>query len=504
MVSSILEYLDRTAECYGDKVAYEDSAERVTFRQLKQRISCIGGALLHEGIHKGTMAVYMEKSVAAISAFFGAEAAGCSYCPLDTKMPAERLRVVLETLNPPAICTTRELAAKIGHMGYGDKIVIYEELLNGKSDEEQLRLIRKARIDTDPLYVLFTSGSTGVPKGVMIPHRAVIDYLEWITKKFDFQFQDVIGNQGELFFDLSVQDVYAPILCGCKTILLPRNIFASPAELVCQMKEKGITLTFWIPSAYGLVANLDGMRAAVPTSLRVAMACGEVMPCKQLNYWRKHLPDTMFVNLYGPTEAAVACTYYIVNRTFHDEESLPIGVPCENTDILVLDEENRLVDKENGGIGELCIRGSSLALGYYGNPEMTEAAFVQNPCNSVYKEIIYRTGDLVYYGTDGNLMYVSRKDFQIKHLGYRIELGEIEAAAGLVEGVEECACIYDNLKKRILLFYTGKPWDGKNFKEVLAKRLPHYMIPNRIVHLEVMPHNRNGKLDRRYLKEQYL
>lgn len=215
----------------------------------------------------------------------------------------------------------------------------------------------------------------------------------------------------------------------------------------------------------------------------------------------------MFVNLYGPTEAAVACTYYVVKRQFKDDEALPIGIPCENTGIVVLDEENRCVyagDRDGEGNpvqGELCVTGSSLALGYYADPEKTAKAFIWNPCNSFYPERIYRTGDLVYYGEDGNLMYVSRRDFQIKHMGYRIELGEIEAVAGLLDGVKECACVYEEVKKRMVLYYTGVRWENRRMKGQLARMLPHYMIPNRICHLKELPHNRNGKLDRKALKE---
>ena len=499
MVASILDYLEWSAEQYPDGEAYEDGNETATFSEMRERAKGIGTAFLRKGISHGPVLVYMKKSVAMVSAFFGITACGCSYCPVDTQMPEERLRMGLDILKPCAIVTTEAFREKTEGFKAAIPVFFYEDLV---SEDQDLELLKRGerRIDTDPLYILFTSGSTGIPKGVAIPHKAAMDYVEWFTGKFELKQGDALGNQAELYFDLSVQDVYAPIICGCKTVFLSPSLFSTPDRLMSDLMEKKITAVSWVPSALCLVANLDGMASHVPECLRLVTFCGEVMPCKQLNYWRSRLPHTYFVNLYGPTEATVACTYYPILREFSDEEVLPIGIPCENTKILVLNERDEPVEGDQ--IGELCVIGSSLALGYYGSPEKTKEVFVQNPCNPDFPERIYRTGDLAYYGADGNLMYVSRKDFQIKHLGYRIELGEIETAAGLQEGMKECACIYDEQKKRILLYYTGKKWDSRELKIVLSKRLPQYMIPNRVCYLEEMPHNRNGKVDRKQLKDQ--
>ncbi len=499
MVASILDYLEWSAEQYSDSEAYEDGNEIVTFREMRERAERIGTAFLRKGISHGTVLVYMKKSAAMVSAFFGITACGCSYCPVDTQMPEERLRMVFHILKPSAIVVAEALGEKIKSFEAVAPVFVYEELVQEMKDAKLLKGARRG-IDTDPLYILFTSGSTGVPKGVAIPHRAAMDYVEWFTGKFGLQKGDALGNQAELYFDLSVQDVYAPVICGCKTVFLSPSLFSTPDGLMSALLEKNITAISWVPSALCLVANLDGMACHVPECLRLVTFCGEVMPCKQLNYWRSRLPHTDFVNLYGPTEATVACTYYPIVREFSDEEALPIGVPCENTKILVLNEKDEPVKGDE--IGELCVLGSSLALGYYGSPEKTKEVFVQNPCNPDFPERIYRTGDLVYYGEDQNLMYVSRKDFQIKHLGYRIELGEIETAAGVQEGMKECACIYDEEKKRILLYYTGEQWDSRELKTALSKRLPQYMIPNRVCYLEEMPHNRNGKVDRKQLKDR--
>ena len=225
------------------------------------------------------------------------------------------------------------------------------------------------------------------------------------------------------------------------------------------------------------------------------------MPNKQLNIWRKYLPEVVYANLYGPTEITDACTYYIVDREFKDDESLPIGIPMKNTEIMVLDDENHLVT-EPGVVGELCVRGTGVATGYYKNPEKTAQAFVQNPLNNAYPELIYRTGDIAMRNERGELIFVSRKDYQIKHMGHRIELGEIEANVSALEGIQICACIYSKTDEKIVLYYVGDK-DKATVAKELRDRLPRYMIPNEFEVLEQMLFTPNGKIDRKALLAKY-
>lgn len=226
------------------------------------------------------------------------------------------------------------------------------------------------------------------------------------------------------------------------------------------------------------------------------------MPNKQLNVWRQYLPDTVYANLYGPTEITDACTYYIVDREFADDEPLPIGRPMRNTEILVLDEQDRAVT-EPGQVGELCVRGTSLAVGYYNNPEKTAAAFVQNPLQTAYEERIYRTGDLVKYNDRYELIYLSRKDFQIKHMGHRIELGEIETAVSSLDGVASCCCLYNQEARQLTLFLEGEEFTREQINRELSDLLPHYMLPGRVICLKSLPLNANGKIDRPKLMQDY-
>ncbi|MCQ2450074.1 MAG: AMP-binding protein [Clostridia bacterium] len=249
-----------------------------------------------------------------------------------------------------------------------------------------------------------------------------------------------------------------------------------------------------------LISALKGLKYRVPEEVKRIMFSGEVMPVKQLNYWRSHYPNALFSNLFGPTETTDICTFYTVNRTFSDNETLPIGKPCDNCDVFVLNADGKPVTGDEAG--ELYVRGSFLSAGYFGNAEKTAAAFVQNPCNPHYPEPVYKTGDLVRYNQYGELEYISRIDFQIKHMGYRIELGEIENAAYSVEAVTSAAVIYDSAEDKIVLVYTGKIKETEMYTQMTGK-VPSYMQPNVIIKIRNMPYNQNGKTDRVYLKEHY-
>ncbi len=502
MIINVLEYLEESAEKYPDKVAFEDKEKSLTFKELLNISKAVGSYISTKNRTHSPIIVFMEKSADNIAGFMGVLYSGNFYCPIDTHMPEARIKVIIDTLNPIAILSDLANKEKVEGLHFRGEIIIYEEIKQEEIFDEKISLIKKKILDTDPAYVLFTSGSTGIPKGVLINHRSIIDFTDWMCDKFHIESTDNFGNQSPFFFDLSIGDLYCTLKKGCTNYIIPKELFTFPVELLRFLNDKKINIIFWVPSALCVVANLRALNKVKLRWIDRVLFCGEVMPNKQLNIWRKALPEAMFVNLYGPCEATDASTYYIVDREFEDDDPLPIGVPCENTDILVLNEDNRIVKKDE--IGELCIRGSGLAMGYYNNSERTEEAFVQNPLNLTYPEIIYRTGDLVKYNEYGELMYVSRKDFQIKHMGHRIELGEIETAVSSIKEIEIGVCIHDNVKDQIILFLIGKEVNDKKVKDILRTKLQEYMIPNRIIHLEELPYNANGKIDRKKLKADYL
>lgn len=417
--------------------------------------------------------------------------------PIDEEMPASRIQLILENVQARVlICDglTREIAEKFDFDG---KIVLYDEISETAVDDDALEQIRRRAIDTDPIYIVFTSGSTGVPKGVAACHRSVIDYIEQLSEVLEFDENTVFGNQTPLYFDACLKELYPTLKFGATTYLIPRELFMLPVKLVEFLNEHGINTLCWVVSALTMISAFGTFQTVIPKYLRTVAFGSEVFPIKQFAAWRAVLPQAKFVNLYGPTEGTGMCCYYKVEREFASDEAIPIGGPFPNTEILLLNDQNQRA--EQGETGEICIRGTSLTLGYYNNFEKTHEVFVQNPLNTAYPELIYRTGDLGRYNERGELIFVSRKDYQIKHMGHRIELGEIEVSANMVEGVRLSGCIYDQTKAKIVLYYVGTI-EERELATALRDKLPRYMIPNRMIRLEQMPLTANGKIDRVTLK----
>lgn len=500
MITNVLDYLEQSAYQYGSEIAFSDDREFIRYYQLRSNARNIGSYIAKNfSAVKQPIAVLMKKSVHSVIGFFGIVYSGNFYCPIDEDMPMERMKKILDILRPKLILADQENIEMA--KAFGIPVISYVEAIKEEDNVRELDRIKASMLDTDPLYVLFTSGSTGFPKGVLISHRAIIDSTEWIGSTLHITERDVIGNQSPFYFDNSTFDIYTGIKHGCTIHIIPKELFSFPIQLLNYINAKKITTICWVPSALCLVANVRALATWESRNLKNVFFCGEVMPSKQLNMWRQALPDAVFVNLYGMTEITMSCSYYVVDRDFKDDESLPIGRTCKNMEILVLNENNQLV--EGNETGEICVRGCGLSYGYYGNSEQTEKAFIQNPVNTQYPEKIYRTGDLGRYNERGELMYAGRKDYQIKHKGHRIELGEIETAAGKISGISMSACIYDNKKSRIVMFYSGVQLSAKMIKEQLGEYLPKYMVPDKMIWQERLPHNPNGKISRKQLKENY-
>ena len=501
MKNSVLFWLDETACKFPEKFALEDASGKITYEDYRNKSLAIARKIIeiNNGEIKKPVVVYLEKGKEVLVSFMGVAYSGCFYSPIDTEMPQSRVDKILEVLAPEIVITSNELKANFEKFNFSGAYILYEEIECSEDDEKVVKPYTDKIVDTDLLYVLFTSGSTGVPKGVSICHRSVIDYTDWVTETFNITQEDTFGNQAPFYFDNSILDIYSCMKTGATLNIIPKKLFFQPVPLLEYIRDNKINTIFWVPSALIVVSKLKAFRNVdLSDTLKRVLFCGEVMPNKQLNIWRKFLPDVTYANLYGPTEITDACTYYIVDREFSDDEPLPIGIPMSNTDILVLNDEDRLVVGDE--VGELCVRGTSLAMGYYNNPEKTKAAFVQNPLNKAVPEIIYRTGDLVKYNEYGEIIYLSRKDFQIKHLGHRIELGEIETAVSSLEEVTLNCCLYDEKHQKIVLFVDVNV-DRDYIKERIEKLVPEYMIPGKVIYMEDMPINANGKIDRVKLKE---
>ena len=500
MQTNILQYLEATVFRCPEKVAFANEDTQMTFRQVYDQARSVGSFLHKEGFYKQPVVVFMRKHPTTLCAFFGVMYAGCYYVPLDDEMPRHRIELIFKTLEPGAlICddTTEEIAKELAYEG---KIYRYDQMHSQEVNETALADIRNKQLDIDPIYIVFTSGSTGVPKGVMACHRSVIDYVEHLCDVLKFDENTVFGNQTPLYFDAYLKEVIPTLKYGATTILIPKQLFMFPIQLVEFLNRYQINTLCWVVSALTMISSFRTFETVKPEYLRTIAFASEVFPIKQFKLWRQALPNARFINLYGPTETTGICCYYEVDREFSEEETLPIGRPFPNTQIILLDENNQ--EPAVGQQGEICVRGTRLTLGYYCNPEKTKEAFVQNPLNKLYPELIYRTGDLGKYNARGELEFAGRKDYQIKHMGHRIELGEIEVIVNMHPQVRSACCIFDNEKKKIVLFYTGDIALGELTGYIKGK-LPRYMVPNVTKQLEALPLTPNGKIDRNGLKTMY-
>ena len=501
MIRNILDYLEQSAIHYPDKIAFADETSACTYKELRRTAKSVGTKLTNYVPPRSPVPVFMEKRVETIYAFLGAVYAGCFYVLLDSKLPSERLKQILQTLQSEVLVLHPDYEKQFKALEYERNVVNILEALQEEEDAVLLEAIREQRLDIDPLYAIFTSGSTGIPKGVLVSHRSVIDFMEEFVDIFGITDKDVIGNQAPLDFDVSVKDIYSTLKTGATMQIIPKKMFSFPTKLLDYLDEREITTLIWAVSALCIVTTLKGLEYKVPQKVNKIIFSGEVMPIKHLNEWKKYLPDALYANVYGPTEITCNCTYYIVDREFQPGESLPIGQPFPNEKVFLLDEGNQLV-REAGKKGEICVSGTALSLGYYRNPEQTKKVFVQNPLNEKYLERIYRTGDMAYYGHDGYLYFASRKDFQIKHMGHRIELGEIELAMEMAEGIRRACCTYDEPENKIIAFYEGEA-EKRQIVRALGKKLPAYMIPNVWVKMDRLPITKNGKIDRKKMMKEY-
>ena len=493
-METVLEWLEASAQAQPEKVAFADVEGQLTYAELVACAKAVGSGLAQLAEPRQPVALYLEKTTRAIAGLFGAVYAGCCYSFIDLRQPEARIAKIMETLQPACVLVDAESAGQAREMfPEGANLVEIEPLLAAASDAEALAARRAQACATDPLYINFTSGSTGTPKGVAVSHASVASFIPVFDETLGITAADVFANQAPLDFDVSVKDIYSAIYLGATVHLIPRDYFSVPTQLLDYLCERRPTVLVWAVSAMCFVSIMQGFDYKVPETVRLVAFSGEVMPVKQLNVWRAALPAAQFVNVYGPTEITCNCTYYLIEREFGLDEVIPIGRPFAVNDVFLVAEDGTRV---NGADipGELHVGGPTVALGYWNDPERTAAAFVPHPFDE-QGGIVYKTGDLARYDENGDLVYLSRVDHQIKHMGQRIELGEIDAAAHAVEGVTRACCIYDHTRKRIRMFYTGTI-DKKELSAALHEALPAFMTPNNIRQIAEMPLTKNGKIDR--------
>ncbi len=504
MKCNVVEFLEQGAlRNFPDKVAIIDGDCALTFTELAASAKrCATHLACRLQAINQPVVIYLPKCIETIIANLGIVYSGNAYCNLDIKSPAQRIRNTLDKIHPACAITSRALADSLRDIaGTGMEIACIEDLLDGDVDDELICNLLHQVVDTDPLCIINTSGSTGTPKGVALSHRGTIDFMEWLLTTFDFDEHVRIGSLSPLYFDIYILELFLCLHKGATLVFLPGQAATFPARLLEFLQQQRVSFLFWVPSIMVAIANLDLLGKYDLTALKNVFFAGEVFPTKQLNQWRRALPQARFVNLYGPIEIHVDCTFFVVDRAFGDDEPLPIGRPCRNTDILILDEAGHACAE--GERGELCVRGSSLALGYWNDPDKTAKAFTQNPLNTRYPERIYRTGDIAYRSASGEIYLVGRKDFQIKHMGYRINLQEIEHQMHCVEGIGQACVLYDAAAKEIAVFYEPLSTEvaPADIRRSLAMIFPKYMVPTAFHPMPSLPRNPNGKVDRHGLDD---
>lgn len=498
MRKNILTYLEETARRLPEKIAFSTGKEHMSFDQVQRSAAALGTFLSERGYSHEPVVIFMDKHPRTVASFFGVIYAGCFYVCLDEKMPKARMEAILENLKPRVIICDQKNERAARELPV-EMVFTYDEATEKEPSIQRLEGIRDAQCDTDPIYVVFTSGSTGVPKGVVANHRSVIDYTEAISSALEFSEDTVFGNQTPLYFDAPLKEIMPTIQLGATTYFIPKMLFSFPVRLIDYLNEHRINTVCWVVSALVQISSLGALETKKPRYLTKIAFGSEVFPRRQYDLWREAMPEATFFNLYGPTEATGMSCYWRAERELSPEEPIPVGRPFDNTGILLLTEEGRRA--EAGESGEICIFGTCLTMGYYNNPQKTAEVFVQNPLQSSYPQRIYRTGDIGCYNRYGELVFLCRRDSQIKHMGHRIELGEIEAIALKQGGIRRVCCVYDANAKRIVLFYVGDA-EGQALSAHLSALLPRYMLPNLLVPLENLPLTDNGKIDRRGLRER--
>lgn len=498
----------KTAKNNPEKVAIYDGDVSVTFSQLAERelklASCINAT--NGGKIKTPVGIFLPKCVDLIAADIGIIHSGNFYMNLDVKYPEERLRNIFKIVQPSCIVTSTKYKSIMEAVDQNMPLVIVDEVTDNsveKGFDAELAKRLELMIDTDPLCIINTSGSTGTPKGVVLNHRSFYDFLDCSVETWGLGDNEVLSSLSPAIFDIYSYELTLLIAKSATIVVIPENYAMFPVKILELLQKHSATYLFWVPTIMVNIANMGLLDKMDIPNLKHIWFAGEVFPTKQFNVWyRKFKNQARFVNLYGPIEITLDCTWFEITKEYDENKPLPIGYACKNTEILILNENNELVGKNEEG--EICVRGTGLAMGYYNNPEKTAAAFVQNPLNHSYPELIYRTGDVGLINDDGEIIFKGRKDTLIKHSGYRIELSEIEhIIMNKLKLVKNCCVVYNWSKKEITLIYENDTeLDVATLRKQIAADLPKYMIPTAYVYMKELPRGGTGKIDRALLNKQ--
>ena len=505
----ITDMLDQAARNYPDKIGFVEQDRRMTYREMREKAQRIAAAILaafEEDPSKLSekepqpAVTLMEGEIGITAAMHGILYAGDCYSVIDVAQPAERINKIIQSFRPRLMIVSRHLVEQAAGLSFSGKILVYEEIVESDTGACEVPKIECEEVSEKLAIVTFTSGSTGVPKGVMTGHNGML-YQPVVLRDFTHtEPSDRVGNQTSLYYALGEIVLFMSISAQATNYFIPKSLFSQPGELAEYMVKNRLTVLFWASSGvtiFSRFAAWEGYEEELNQTLKTVAFAGDVVPTKLLNKMKKALPAPTYAQGYGCSEFYPPVGYH-VERELRDDERIPIGAALPYAKVYLVKEDG--TEAKDGEEGQIWMAGSGMGLGYLNDVEETDRKFRDNPLNP--GERVFLTGDMAKINEYGELVFMTRKDFMIKHMGYRVELGEIELAATSLDDQLQCACVYNKDKEHIILIYAGS-LAPKELKARLKEKLPRHMVPNRFVRLDSLPLSSTSKIDRVKLNELY-
>lgn len=517
-------WLSEQAEQQPEALAVVTPGDQISYGELEKKSNQLATVLKEAGCRRGDRVCFlMPKSPAAIISIFGILKADCLYVPLDLESPVARTSKIIEKSKPKCLLAAGDVQQKVDDLlqdrtfeillGWLDPATSFSGKAQPSFEYGEMAHAPQLQPDykntpEDAAQILFTSGSTGTPKGVMVKHSNIISFVNWATGYFGIEASDRLSNHTPLHFDLSTLDIYGSISTGAQMHVIPAGYNLIPNNLARFIREHELTQWFSVPSILNYMSKFGVVKQDDFPTLKRLIWCGEVFPVPALRHWMSRLPHVTFTNLYGPTETTIASSYYTVPEIPENNQvEIPIGYPCAGEKLHILDDQMRSVP--TGETGSLYISGTGVTPGYWRDPERTREAFISN-AHANGDKIIYKTGDLAHFDENGLCYFHGREDTQIKSRGYRIELGEIENALNSLQMTVECAVVaiptegFEGQAICSAFVPADEQTDSSQLEHKLRNLLPSYMIPHHWRSYERLSKNKNGKIDRKKLKEEFL